>query len=100
MALVMSVATHPFFGELAGVEPDAHVAIDDAVERDLADPGHRLEALLHLVVRRVGEDLAREWARDAQREDRGVVGVDFRNRGGLHVLGRERWAWATRAWMS
>ena len=76
-------------GERLGVEPDAHVAIEVAVERDLPDAGHRLELLLHLVARDVGEQLPRERAGDADGEDGRVVGVRLGHRGGGHVL-RER----------
>ena len=50
-------------GELARVEPDADVAIEVAAQRDLPDAGDRLQLLLHLVARDVGEHLARERAR-------------------------------------
>jgi hypothetical protein len=73
-------------GELAGVEPDADVAVEVSVELDLTDALDRLQLLLHLVAGDVGEQLARERPGDADREDRRVVRVRFRDGRRGHVL--------------
>ena len=71
----MSVATTPFSAMRRASSQMRTFAIDDAVERDLPHAGDGLEALLHLVARRVREHLPRERAGDAQGQDGGVVGV-------------------------
>jgi hypothetical protein len=73
------------FRHAARIEPDAHVAVEISVQRDLPDARHRLQLLLHLVARDVGEHLSRERTRDADGEDRRVVGVQLRDRCRRHV---------------
>ena len=48
---------HVLLGHPAAVDPDADVAIQVPAQGDLADAGHRLQLLLHLVAGHVGQDV-------------------------------------------
>src|SRR5690606_19292267 len=74
-------------GEAARVEPDADVALEVALEGDLPDPGHRLELLLDLIARDVGQELPGERAVHADGQDGRVVGVRLGDGDGGDVVG-------------
>src|SRR5262249_53729929 len=76
------------FNELVGVDPDPNAAIDVAAGRDLTDTFDRLELLLNLVARDVGQELSREGAANTDREERLIGGVAVGDSGLLDVLGR------------
>ena len=65
----------PALVELAGVDPDADVALEVAADGDLAHAGDRLQLLLDPVAGEVGEDLLREGAGEADHRIGLVLGV-------------------------